>query len=87
MYSAAIGACEKGRQWQRALGLVEEAQSHGLQADVMTYSAAIGACEKNWQWQRALAMTEMPLHRLQAGVIMYSATSATARRASGRGAP
>ena len=38
--SAAISARETGRQGQRALGLVEEVQSHMLQADVITYNAA-----------------------------------------------
>ena len=45
-YAATISACEKGGQWQRALGLFEEFRSHGLQANVITYNATISACEK-----------------------------------------
>ena len=45
-YSATVSACEKGRQWQLALGLFEEMRSHVLRADVITYIATISACEK-----------------------------------------
>ena len=45
-YSAAISACEKGGQWQRALQLLEDMQAKGIPADTITYSAAISACEK-----------------------------------------
>jgi len=53
-YNAAISACGTGMQWQRALDLIGEMHSKGLQANVITYSAAISACEKGNQWQPAL---------------------------------
>ena len=72
-YNATISACEKGRQWQRALGLLEERSSQGLQANVITYSATINACEKGRQWQRALGLLkEMLSLGLQADVITYA---------------
>ena len=39
-YSAAISACGKGAQWQRALLLLEDMQAEGVPADTITYSAA-----------------------------------------------
>ena len=50
-YDAVISACEKGKQWQRALGLLavmQHAQCH--------CSAAISACGKGQQWQQVLGL-------------------------------
>merc|ERR1719399_1298670 len=74
-YNALISVSIKGRQWQRALDLFEEMQSHGLQADVITYNATISACGQGRQWQRAVGLfEEMQSHGLQANVITYNAT-------------
>ena len=54
MYCAAISACEKGGQWQRALQLMEDVQAEGIPAGAITYSAAISACENGRRWQQAL---------------------------------
>ena len=43
-YSATINACGKGRQWQRALGLVDKMRADGLQPAVITFRATSGAC-------------------------------------------
>ena len=45
-YSAAIGACEKGDQWDRAMSSLREIRRSPLELDVTRYSAAISACEK-----------------------------------------
>ena len=47
--NAAISACGKGWQWQRALQLMEEMQAKGIPANTTTYNAAIRACEKGRQ--------------------------------------
>ena len=44
--NAAISACEKGRHWEEALGLLEEITGQLLTADVVSWNAAISACEK-----------------------------------------
>ena len=48
-YSASISACEKGQQWQCALGLLESMQSVSVPADVITDNANISASEKGQQ--------------------------------------
>ena len=61
-YNAAISACEKGQQWQLALGLLAEMALLKVDKDVITYNAAISACEKGHQWQLALGLlAEMAL--------------------------
>ena len=53
-YSAAISACEKGKQADGALQLMQEMRHQGLLPDIITYSAAISASEKGKQADRAL---------------------------------
>ncbi|CAK0880211.1 unnamed protein product [Prorocentrum cordatum] len=69
-YSAGISACEKGKQWQRALALFGEMLAAKLEPNVtVPYSAGISACEKGEQWQRALALLcEMLGAKLQPNV-------------------
>jgi pentatricopeptide repeat domain-containing protein 1 len=55
-YSAAISVCEKGQQWQQAVGSLTVMHQSGLLPNVNTYSAAISACEKGEQWQQALVL-------------------------------
>ena len=88
MYCAAISACEKGGQWQRALQLMEDMQAEGIPADTITYSAAISACEKGRQWQRALRLMKdmqaegipaIPSHTTQPSVPVRKADSGSGR--------
>lgn len=55
-YKAAISACEKARQWQKAQALLRELLKKELESQVISYSAAIIACEKDEQWRRVLAL-------------------------------
>jgi pentatricopeptide repeat domain-containing protein 1 len=45
-FSAAISACKKGGQWQKALSLLDEKQICGIAPNAITYNAAIAACDK-----------------------------------------
>ena len=45
-YSAAMSACEKGMQWEEALGLLQEMVHQFLMPDVVSFSATISACAK-----------------------------------------
>eukprot|EP00439_Symbiodinium_sp_Y106_P033200 s3764_g3.t6 len=64
-YSAGISACEKGLQWQRAVGLFAELLQSAQLPDIMAFNAAINACKKEDRWceatQLASLMKEMGL--------------------------
>jgi pentatricopeptide repeat domain-containing protein 1 len=69
-YNAAISACEKGLQWEKALHFLSEMRTQGLQPDVISYNAAISACEKGLQWEKALQLlSEMKTQGHQPDVI------------------
>ena len=74
-FNAAISACAKGGEWQKALDLVDELkQQRGLEPDVITYTAAISACAKGGQWLTALELLDELKHRgLEPNIITYSA--------------
>ena len=55
-YNAAISACGKGQQPQRALHLLAHMEVHGLVPNVITINAAISACEKGQQPEQALQL-------------------------------
>ena len=42
-----MSACEKGSQWQLAMGLLSVMQTTKLEPDVISYNAAISACEED----------------------------------------
>ena len=45
-HSAAISACEKGKHWEEALGLLQEMLRRSLTPDAVSRNAVISACEK-----------------------------------------
>ena len=53
-YNAAISACEKGAEWEKALQLFEIMVRSQVTLDTITYNAAISACEKVGRWESAL---------------------------------
>ena len=80
-YSAALSACGKGRQWQRARGFLENMRAQGLQANVFTYNATISATvrarkKRGSQRQRALGFFEDTRSQgPRASVTTYRATT------------
>ena len=44
--SAAIGACEKGAQWEATLGFLREMPRKSLQSDLFSLDAAMSSCAK-----------------------------------------
>ena len=57
-YSAAISACDNGRQWQQAsaLGLLAVMQQTAVLPTVTSYIAALSACDICRQGQQALGV-------------------------------
>ena len=53
-FSMAISAWGRARQPQRALALLEEMRTRGVEPSVYSFSAAISACGAGGQWERAL---------------------------------
>ena len=53
-WNAAISACEKGAQWERALEMFEEMQRRGLQPDVITWNAVISSCQQSGSLDQAI---------------------------------
>ena len=49
-WNTPISACEKGEQWEVALGLLLEMVNQLLTPDVVSWNAAISSCEKGAQW-------------------------------------
>ena len=47
--SAMISACEKGAQWEAALGFLLEMPRGSLQPELFSFDTAISACEKGMQ--------------------------------------
>ncbi|CAE8621624.1 unnamed protein product [Polarella glacialis] len=73
-YSAAISACEKGGQWQLALGLLSSMLDMRVIPNEISYNSAISACEKGGQWQQALdLLSSMPDMRVMPTEISCSA--------------
>ena len=55
-YTMVISAFGRSRDWKRALEILEEMRSSGVQPDVVAYSAAITACAKSGEADKALAL-------------------------------
>ena len=67
-YNAAISACEKGGQHEKAVELLREMEGRGIQPNVISYNAVISACEKGGQHEKALELLrEMEESRHSAG--------------------
>lgn len=56
-YAAAIGACGRGGQWQKALELLDTVEkTTGLPPNVVCWNVAASACRFAGEWQAAVAL-------------------------------
>ena len=80
-YIAANVDCEKGQEWQQALGLLSgEMANARVEADAIGYNAAGVNCEKGQGWQLALRLlSKMANDRAKADVISYNAAMSACR--------
>jgi pentatricopeptide repeat protein len=58
---AAMSACSKGGQWQRAVQSLHEMQEQCITPSIRTYNCTINACQRGGNWQ--LAITSMIKHK------------------------
>jgi len=69
-YNSMISACEKVRDYNRALRLMDEMKEKNVQKNEVTFSSAISACEKCGQWRTALDLLEqMVSHNPKGGIL------------------
>ena len=54
--SAAINACGKGYNWEKALMLLELIWSNSFEANYVGLSSAVAACAEGKQWNKALML-------------------------------
>ena len=61
-FSASISACEKGKHWEVAFGLLQEMVHLLLTPNVASFSEATNACEKGMQREGALGLLQEMVH-------------------------
>ena len=61
-FNAAISACEKGKQWEVALALLQEIGNNVLIPDLLSCNAVVSACDKGKQWKGALGLLQEMVH-------------------------
>ena len=63
-------ACDEGKHWENALGLLQEMMHQLLTPDVVSCNASNSACEKGQHWEEALGLLqEMILQLLTPNVV------------------
>merc|ERR1712070_813366 len=88
MGSAAISACEKGKQWEWALRLLGAMPSMKVAPNKISYTAAIIACEKGKQCEWALRLLgAMPSMKVAPNEITYNCILDALRHHSVASAP
>ena len=55
-FNAAISACEKGREWKKALSVIDGMLNVSVEPDIVSFNAALSACYKTTQWQHSLGL-------------------------------
>lgn len=86
---AALRSCREGRQWQRALAVMEAAVEARSALDVLACNTALAACEEGRHWQACVALVAAMKHgslpyRVVGGPNVVSFNTAMAACARGR---
>mmetsp|Transcript_69404 Transcript_69404/g.226038 ORF Transcript_69404/g.226038 Transcript_69404/m.226038 type:complete len:83 (+) Transcript_69404:2-250(+) len=64
-----ISACEKGREWAQALGLLGGMVANRAEANAIASNAAAGECQTGGAWARALELlVDMVACRVEEGI-------------------
>ena len=62
-FSAAITACERSMEWQKALNLFDSMAEQGVKANVVTLNAVLNACVKGRKWRLAMDKLAEACHK------------------------
>ncbi|CAE8683903.1 unnamed protein product, partial [Polarella glacialis] len=55
----AVGACARGVEWSKSLGLFRRMQRQGPPPDAVSLTALLGACQRACQWECSLALLQL----------------------------
>eukprot|EP00434_Breviolum_minutum_P043255 symbB.v1.2.038547.t2/scaffold6043.1/size21519/1 len=73
LFNAVLSACAKGRQWQHAIGILQDLDDVRLQPDIVSCSSTISAFGFA-EWTKALELLNMALQQaLEVDVIAFNA--------------
>ena len=73
-YNSLISVCEKMKNWERAMNLLDQMEREGVKKNEVTFSSAISACEKSGNWKTALELLKrMRDEGVQQTAIAYNA--------------
>ena len=62
------------KEWERALGLLDEMESKEMKPDIISYDAGISACEKACEWEQAIVLLQdLNIKKLQPTIVTCSA--------------
>ncbi|CAE7944343.1 unnamed protein product [Symbiodinium necroappetens] len=81
LYGAVMSACERARQWRRALAAFVEAKAQGLEPGLVATSIAITAYGRGALWEKSIeALRQLSDNDLQPNQITYNATISACER-------
>lgn len=62
------------KEWERALGILDEMESKEMKPDIISYDAGISACEKACEWEQAIVLLQdLNTKKLQPTIVTCSA--------------
>ena len=74
LLTSALGACGRGKEWQRALKILFSMGSHRIQPSTTAFNSAMSACGQARHWQLSLKLLqEMKRHRLTPNTVTFGA--------------
>jgi pentatricopeptide repeat protein len=82
-FNSLISVCEKMKDWQRALKLLDQMEKEGVEKNEVTFSSAISSCEKSGQWRTAIDLLQrMKKEGIGRTAIAYNAAISACEKVS-----
>jgi len=87
-YTAAIDACAKASDGQKAINLLDEMNAKGIKSSSVTYSAVITACGNSGEWRKAMDMLDvMKTKKMSINLITYNSAITALSKAAKQFSP